>query len=710
MPRSAKNELPLTPLADVFRVGEWVAEPAWNRIRREQQVLRLEPRVMRLLAALASRPGEPVTRAQLFEAVWPDTVVNEEAQSRAISELRRALGDDPKHPRYIETIRKGGYSLVAPVELLNAPVPQSLVLRAPMSKGPAPARLQYALVPLSAALALGLGVALWLLTRSPAADFTASPELRGVLRPVTSDPGREIDPAISRDGERVVYAASVADSSGYDLFVQSIEGGERVRLTDSEAFEGHPVWSADDEQIAFVVPSGDRAAIHVVPASGGAEKVVLELPGWSFGLDWSPDRRTLAYAEGAPGFAPGISLYDIDAGTRRQLTRSDAAGGDVKPAFSPDGTRVAFLRSDALELQRMYLIDVEGDAPARALTATPGSIRGLDWDADGESIVYCVWVDGRYMLWRLRVDGTSDQPVSAPGDDLFNPSISARGRLVAEVVEQDRDIWRSFLDDGESAALLRSTHDDYDAAYSPDGGSVAFVSERSGTPEIWLQSRRSPGNTQRTHLAKAFVGRPVWSSDGTRIAFYAAHEGNAAIYWMQALRGEPRLALAGPGHHVPIGWTGRDDALLIRSSVGTASKVELLNVATGAVREVPSGHASFADVSSDGRFLYVIPPDRRRVLKIATAGGVHALALPESYRVMTAFRVIGEHGYFLVDEADGTRLRDWDFAAGREVNNHLLPRSASGPLSFSADGRQVLYTAGGETGNDIVRLDRGARG
>src|SRR5262245_11356655 len=111
-----------SPLTAAFRIGEWTVEPAWNRISAMGETRKVEPRVMRVLATLAAASGRPLTREGLLDSVWAGVHVNEEALSRAVSELRRALGDDPAAPRYIATIRKGGYSLVMPVEPIDGAV------------------------------------------------------------------------------------------------------------------------------------------------------------------------------------------------------------------------------------------------------------------------------------------------------------------------------------------------------------------------------------------------------------------------------------------------------------------------------------------------------------------------------------------------------------------------------------------------------------
>ena len=70
---------------------------------------------MEVLMALAARAGQVVSREELLAAVWPGVVVGDEALTQSIIKLRRALGDNPRAPSYIETISKRGYRLIAPV-------------------------------------------------------------------------------------------------------------------------------------------------------------------------------------------------------------------------------------------------------------------------------------------------------------------------------------------------------------------------------------------------------------------------------------------------------------------------------------------------------------------------------------------------------------------------------------------------------------------
>ena len=110
---------------DPFHLGDWSVEPAEGTITGRQGRARLEPKVMQVLLHLCRQPGQVVSKDDLLSTVWPDTHVQEVALSRAISELRRHLGDNARDPTYIETLPKRGYRVIASIrrqpELVESP-------------------------------------------------------------------------------------------------------------------------------------------------------------------------------------------------------------------------------------------------------------------------------------------------------------------------------------------------------------------------------------------------------------------------------------------------------------------------------------------------------------------------------------------------------------------------------------------------------------
>ncbi|MET0210470.1 MAG: winged helix-turn-helix domain-containing protein [Burkholderiaceae bacterium] len=108
-----------------FLLGDWQVESAGRRLQRGEASLTLEPRPMAVLLALCAQPGAVVSADALLQACWPDAVTGDNPVHKVVAGLRRALGDSATEPRYIETIRKQGYRLLAPIEILSEQGPRS---------------------------------------------------------------------------------------------------------------------------------------------------------------------------------------------------------------------------------------------------------------------------------------------------------------------------------------------------------------------------------------------------------------------------------------------------------------------------------------------------------------------------------------------------------------------------------------------------------
>ena len=102
-------------MASSFRLGDWQVEPRLNAIKKNSKSHPLEPRAMELLVYLAEHTEEVISKEQLIQDVWEGAFVTDEVLTYAVHQIRKALGDDAKEPRFIQTIPKRGYRLVAAV-------------------------------------------------------------------------------------------------------------------------------------------------------------------------------------------------------------------------------------------------------------------------------------------------------------------------------------------------------------------------------------------------------------------------------------------------------------------------------------------------------------------------------------------------------------------------------------------------------------------
>lgn len=145
-----------------FRVGSWLVQPQINSISREGESRRLEPQVIEVLVHLHQRAGQVVSKEEFFETVWKGRHVTDEALTNAIWELRRAFGDQAREPRYIETIPKRGYRLIAPTQTPKASFFSSLP------------RGIWIVAALSVLVAIVLGAAVLMDADQPALSFDGS--------------------------------------------------------------------------------------------------------------------------------------------------------------------------------------------------------------------------------------------------------------------------------------------------------------------------------------------------------------------------------------------------------------------------------------------------------------------------------------------------------------------------------------------------------
>jgi len=413
------------------RVDGWFIDAPANRVQREGTEVRLTPKAMAVLRELLQRPGQVVRRDDLLGIVWRDGFPTDDVLTHAITELRRALDDDPRAPRLIETIPRVGYRLVATVEILAEPpmMPRAAaVVPPPATQAPA-AQVDSTLPPppgkprqvaMAVALAALLGaslIAAFLLTRpapappAPAASVVAvTPPAasRPQLRAITADLSREQFPSVSPDGSSVAYIVGM-DSS--QILVRGLDAAATPRaLTELKdgVWDNYPRWSPDGMQIAFLRMNELECALHVMPALGGPSRRIA--PCMSRLLDymeWTADSsgiyvsRRMKLPSGEMSMAY-IHRLDIATGKLSPMAYTPSTTeGDIQPRVSPDGRTLAFRRG-AAPYSDIYVVAVEGGMPRR-LTRVQSMMRGYAWYPDNRSMLVSSDHEGEQALYRVDV-------------------------------------------------------------------------------------------------------------------------------------------------------------------------------------------------------------------------------------------------------------------------------------------------------------------
>ena len=634
-------------LMDPFRVGDWVAFPMANRLARNgaerdaaeldgDDVRRLEPKVMEVLALMAATPGETISREAFMEEVWTGTIVTDDVLARCISELRKALGDDARNPDYVQTIRKRGYVLIAPVapyEPEPAAPPESrsesLPAPPPVAARPAVARPRAGLVALvvAAVAVAAVGVV-------AATSLWGGAEGPLKVRPVTTFPGEERDPSLSPGGTAVAFVWREQTPGGEgatDLYVQSTEPGQApVRLTNDAAEERSPAWDPAGERIAYITCGDEGCGLRVTtPEAGGAVQTVASLERFQAeDLAWSPDGERLVFSgrRGATG-AFSLHLVALGGGTPQRLTAPPATyPGDLDPSFSPDGRTLAFVRTSLDGRQDVCTVSVEGGEVTRLAREQKG-ISGLDWTADGRAVVYAADRAGALGLWRVAREGGTPQWVllGGAGGEISSPSVARGGAGITFARRQvETELMELRPGDLATRTFAGSTREDSQPTISADGRHVAFISTRSGDHEVWTTGPAGDAPVQLTRFGGPRVSGPRWAPDGRRLALAARPDAQADLYVVEP-DGTARRLTDHPADDLAPTWSRDGRSVYFASNRADGEwQIYRLDAARGetggAEAEQVTRHGGVAAAEAPDGSVLVVRADRKGLWRLRRDG------------------------------------------------------------------------------------------
>lgn len=651
---------------------------------------------MELLLLLAERPGELVPRSSLSR-VWNshDPAEVERNINTAVRKVRQALGDDAEHPRFVETVAGKGYRFIAKVSSpAGQPVNGGEESPTPIrdSGGSRPARLapsKYAYAVAILGMACLAAAILWM--RIPA------PAQRMRVTPFTALSGSVSAPAFSPDGAQVAFSWA-GEGRGQHLYVKALAGGPEKRLTTSPDVDSHPAWSPNGRLIAFLrADTRNELALCVVSAAGGPERRVRALSTRRLSrISWSADGNALAVLDSAsPEASPGIFLVSLDSGEEHRLTTPpNAGGGDWQPAFSPDGRKLAFVRNTgSLQTGALYLLPVDRSGLAAGkpapIPSDPLDLNHIEWSADGRSLI-CAVLGG---LVRIPVGGGAAEPL--PFEDATDLSVAQHGhRLVFAHAVQKTAIFR-VPGPGNSDAigkLIASSRYNGAPKYSPDGRRIVFMSDRTGTDELWLTDGEGQDARQLTSFGRATLGSPQWRPDSRRIAFDSTADGHANIYVIDAEGGVPRRITSGGSSNVRPSWSHDGTWVYFGSNRNGAWEIWKGSLEGSAPIQVTVGGGREAVEDPAGRFLYYTKAaPAPGVWRVPASGGTAELVCDEGVQGRWA---IGQRGLYYLDTQNELALREFS-SRGRiaiPTPGLRLGAGSGGLLGIAPDDRWILVT------------------
>ena len=700
------SEAPRAP----FQAGDWIVEPELNCLRKDDEEKHLEPKVMKVLLALAEHPNHVVAKEDLIAAVWPGTFVGDDVLTRCISVLRRVTQDDASMPHFIQTVPKVGYRLLAPIhELPLEPVGEAViasvaavVVEAPVppSGDPVIKSTTFSRSTILGGLALVVmivvGLAVWRL-------WGGGTQREAVLRtlPFTSRDGEQLQPAFSPDGATVAYVAIPEDGGPQHIYVKGITAESSTQVTSGTSDDFSPAWSPDGTHIAYLSRSAEGLGIYVADVQTRVSRKVFVPQAesqWEQGaLSWSPDGGSLVFPDHA-GSSPSSSIVLLNLKTlQSQVLTTPPEGweGDLTPAFSPDGSRIAFSRASETVVRDLYWIAAKG-GQVHQITHDSADIDSLAWFPDGKSVVFSSSRGGKGALWRVFLRGGKPARMPIGTEDAAQPTVSRVGNTLRVAYTQGSAIWSILsVRPGESGSreVISSTQQDSAPSFARDGVHFAFQSQRSGFQEIWMAALDGTGLRQLTHGNGPLTGSPAWGHLHDDVLFDSRTGGHSHIFVISTSGGAPKQLTNGDFNDITPRWSNDDATVYFRSNRGGRWQLWSVDRSGGSPQPVTTGDGIVPQESPDGKFLYFARGGEAGIWRVPIHGGPETQVLPEPAVGYWGYWEVTPRGIVFLDTTQ-TSLRLYGSATGTTNTfaklKRLPPRFAG--LSVGPDGQQILLT------------------
>ena len=552
-------------------------------------------------------------------------------------------------------------------------------------------------------------VAGWLLWRRGGGE-----EQSPVVTQLTTYAGSELFPCFSPDGSQVAFTWGGEKGDNWDIYVKIVGEANALRLTTNPGADAFPAWSPDGKRIAFTRSArGDSGGVYLISPLGGAERKLANFERTGK-ISWSPDGKYLAVARGTSR-ASALVLLPLGGGEPRPISSPKPPAWDWYPAFSPDGSQLAYAGCSGLNTCDLYIQELAPDyvprGSPRRITQQELLISGLDWSRDGESLIYGASVSAGLVTYLWRVDTKGRRPparIELAGPRVDDPAVAPAGNRLAFTREQGNvDIWR-FTAGGVAEPFLTSSMFEQSPRFSPDGKKVAFTSNRGGEMlEIWVANADGSNPFPVTNRVGRYQGSPDWSPDGRWIAFDSqTKEGHWDIWVMEASGAGLRQLTSERSDDVIPSWSRDGKSIYFCSNRTGRGEIWRVAFAGGQPEQITpdGGHTAFE--SFDGKTLYYTKTEHAPLFAMPLAEKRERQVI--DLVVARAFSVVEDGIYYIGRRSESQRypLSFYQFSGGTTREIAQLEGEVGLGLTVSRDRRTFLFTKSSVVaGHDIMLVE-----
>ena len=640
-----------------FQVGSFEVLPQHNKIVSNGEEIRLEPKIMQVLEHLILHKGEVLSREQIIQALWPEQVVGHEVITRAIFELRKYFGDDPKQPLFIETIPRKGYSFVHDYELVES-IPEKV------SKN--------ILLPISVVICAC--VIIWLiftisLTTEEAPPKTNKPDIETIL--LENSEHRISDHQLSPEQTSVVYVRRQGDF--WLLKTMVLDTLHKSVLVESKLPLRSPMW-VTERKIVYVKCDEEHCDIVEKDIVDNKQKILHRTPKRLVKIDLDVASNIIV-AEVVSRTSRYLQLFSL--ATEKELDAIELPYSLVrKPIFSTDGQSLFFVSTNKTEnpkIHRWHLAQKQVMQTVDLFNRVFGYTEISD-----ERLLVAGRKQGITGVWQVNLQDNTSTLLTASSIGEFINAVDARGdgsKWISASLQRNVDTYATQniqLLDGINSSMI-----DMNAVWDSINNRVFYVSNRSGNYELWQTD--TSGTRKLTSLDTNLINRPILSNDKRKIAFMSPLKRKSQIHILELNNDAAINTIELPGEIQLLSWSSDNQFLYYSAYERENYHIFKYSIAERHAEPVliSAGFMLYEDAKT-GDFYY-IDTQEKRLMRQNKFGEIEQLSstLKNSWRLRPLQAVVDDGALLYIAMYEGRpTLVKYDIATQSYESLETLPRGA----------------------------------
>ncbi|MDT0604710.1 winged helix-turn-helix domain-containing protein [Thalassotalea castellviae] len=636
-----------------FELGPYLVLPEHNKLVVDGKECKVEPKIMAVLCYLIANKGEVVSREQIAETLWPNTVTGLEVVTRAIFELRKILKDDPKQPRYIETIARKGYCFIYDLSEIKRP---SVTENAVSSTPP----IDYKNTVVWGVL-IAILIALFYWFQDIPTKSTSFPSQTSFLTDIDVFAD---SPAISPDGKSLLFTKKSHFKERYnELTLLDIDSHKQTVINTGSSFK-LPLWLANSQSWYYVkcpqrlkcevvehnIATNEKSTLYT--ANNMIISLALSLESQQLFLSVLTNNR--------------IQLKQIDLNSQHKLATTIELPETANPhllLFKDLNTLfVAATVSDGIT--HLYRYDMNKKA-FQLITKKFSRLYGMSLK-DEKSLWVAGELAGQKGLWSFNVNNYKiETAVNSLPDHtpMLVTSPLNQQSLIYKNNSRTINIERVGNIDIPKMDKVNSSLIDMNAFYSPKNKTLYFSSNRNGLYDIW---KFDGGNVERvTNIKANMIDRPIIGPQGNTLAFVARTKLKSELTLFD-LSGEKEIKrLLLPNKIFLLSWSYDEKFIYFSTYEDEQYNIYKFNVLTFEKEKILLNAGAIAQESVDGNYLYYGDMEKAQLMRKSKEGQVDVMfKIPlediKGIRPNT-LKVIDETFYYIGTLDNKTVLKQYSF-------------------------------------------------